>query len=133
MIVSAFTVLMTQNMMFFNFQPSKRHEKTILFLLCSLFVVSCNSSSGEDEYVRIYEEGVQQIHKAQTQKEISDITYEVSKRIVATNDSLAKEGKEGMESTRRVLDAQTRFFQNVEEKARLLGPEREQTPNVQIN
>ena len=67
------------------------------------------------------------------QKEISDITYEVSKRIVATNDSLAKEGKEGMESTRRVLDAQTRFFQNVEEKARLLGPEREQTPNVQIN
>lgn len=108
-------------------------KKTILFLLCSLFVVSCNSSSGEDEYVRIYEEGVQQIHKAQTQKEISDITYEVSKRIVATNDSLAKEGKEGMESTRRVLDAQTRFFQNVEEKARLLGPEREQMPNVQIN
>ena len=98
--------------------------KQIVILLLSLFgFMACGSSATEDACVEIYEEGVQEVNKAQSHQELSDITYKVNKQIMEIANGPAGDEELTTKGSMAMQQAQQEFFRAIERRGRQLMPQ----------
>ena len=70
--------------------------------------------------IRILENGVEQVASAQTPEEVSEITYDVKRRMLRVASLPGGDTKLSAENTRRVTEAQERFYRAVDIRVREL-------------
>ena len=93
--------------------------KTFLLSLGLAFIFNACAPSADD-CIWIYENGIEKVRKASTKQELSEITYEVKDKLTDLGNKPGGDEKMSQEDTQRVLSAQNRFYQTVEQRAREL-------------
>lgn len=92
-------------------------KKFLLFInLVALFSCQPNGNT----LVRILENGIEQVERAQTTQEVSDITYDVKRKMMRVGSLPGSNIKLSAENTRRVTEAQECFYKAVERRVREL-------------
>ena len=94
--------------------------KTFLLTLGLAFIFNACAPSADD-CIRIYENGIEKVRNASTKLELSEITYDVKDKLTDLGYKLGGDEKMSQEDTQRVLSAQNRFYQAVEQRARELA------------
>ena len=97
-------------------------KSILLFLGVTLLTVACSSSEIKDQILTIYAEGATQIRKADSPKEINEISYNVAKQIVELSEGPDGETTLSSSEQAELQKAQQEFYQTVESRARQLTP-----------
>ncbi len=93
-------------------------KKFLLFIsLIALFSCQPNGNA----LIRILENGIDQVEYAKTKQEVSDITYDVKRKMMRVGNLPGGDRKLSAKDTRRVTDAQERFYRAVERRVRELN------------
>ena len=93
-------------------------KKFLLFIsLIALF--SCHPNG--NTLIRILENGIDQVEYAKTKQEVSDITYDVKRKMMRVGNLPGGDRKLSAKDTRRVTETQERFYRAVERRVRELN------------
>ncbi len=92
-------------------------------IACMLVFFQACKPSG-DSLVRILENGIEKVEKAQTPEEISKITYDVKDQMMFVGKLPGGDTKMSESDTRKVIDTQNKFYRAVENRLRELGYKR---------
>ena len=88
--------------------------KKLLLICMAIALISCANG---DAMVRILEDGIEQANRAKSPQELSDITVDVRARLIRHSYLPGGNSKMSAEETRKVIEAQERFYRAVEWKA----------------
>lgn len=94
------------------------YMKKFLLLISLVALFSCQPNG--NTLVRILENGIEQVERAQTTQEVSDITYDVKRKMMRVGSLPGSNIKLSAENTRRVTEAQECFYKAVERRVREL-------------
>lgn len=94
--------------------------KTFLFSLGVALTLGACAPSAND-CVKVYENGIDRVRNASTKQELSQITYDVKEELTDLGNKPGGDEKMSAEDTQKVLSAQNRFNQAVEQRARELS------------
>lgn len=94
--------------------------KRILYLLGVVLTLGACVPSADD-CVKIYEKGIDRVKNASTKQELSRITYDVKDELTDLGNKPGGDEKMSSEDTQKVLSAQSRFYQAVEQRSRELS------------
>ena len=93
-------------------------KKFLLFIsLIALFSCQPNGNT----LIRILENGIDQVEYAKTKQEVSDITYDVKRKMMRVGNLPGGDRKLSAKDTRRVTETQERFYRAVERRVRELN------------
>ena len=93
-------------------------KKFLLFIsLIALFSCQPNGNT----LIRILENGIEQVEYAQTTQEVSDITYDVKRKMMRVGNLPGGNRKLSAKDTRRVTETQERFYRAVERRVKDLS------------
>ena len=92
--------------------------KKLLFAICAIALFSCEPNG--NMLIRILDDGVEQVASAQTPEEVSEITYDVKRRMMRVASLPGGDTKLSAKNTRRVTEAQERFYRAVDVRVREL-------------
>jgi hypothetical protein len=92
--------------------------KKLLLIFVAIAMISCEPNG--DALVRILENGIEQVNSAKSHQELSNITIEVKAKMMRHASLPGGNRKMSAANTRKVLDAQNRFYRAVERKAEQL-------------
>lgn len=92
--------------------------KKFLLFICLVALFSCQPNG--NALIRILENGIEQVERAQTTQEVSDITYDVKRKMMRVGSLPGSNIKLSAENTRRVTEAQECFYKAVERRVREL-------------
>lgn len=90
-------------------------KKVFVSLVVALAFGACTPSA--NDCVKIYENGIDRVRKASTKQELSQITYDVKEELTDLGNRPGGDEKMSSEDTQKVLSAQSRFYQAVEQRA----------------
>lgn len=92
--------------------------KKLFLTICAIVLFSCEPNG--NMLIRILEDGIDQVEYAQTLQEVSDITYDVKRRMLRVASLPGGDTKLSAKNTRRVTEAQERFYRAVDVRVREL-------------
>lgn len=93
--------------------------KKLLFAVCVILLSSCHPNG--NALIRILEKGIEQVQSADTPQEVSDITYDVKRKMIRVSNLPGGNIKLSANDTRRVTEAQERFYKAVERRVKELN------------
>lgn len=88
---------------------------TLLTLVIAIIFGACTPSA--NDCIKIYENGIDRVMKASTKQELSQITYDVKDELTDLCNKPGGDKKMSAEDTQKVLAAQSRFYQAVEQRS----------------
>lgn len=94
--------------------------KTMLYSIGVALILGACAPSAND-CVKVYEKGIGRVRSASTKQELSQITYDVKEELTDLGNRSGGDEKMSAEDTQKVLSAQNRFYQAVEQRARELS------------
>ena len=92
-------------------------------IVCMLVFCQACKPSG-DSLVRILENGIEEVENANTPEEVSQITYDVKDKMMFVGKFPGGDVKMSESETRKVIDAQNKFYEAVENRLKELGYKR---------
>lgn len=85
----------------------------------ALLLTACTASA--DDYVEVYEDGVEKVGNALTKRKLGKITYDVQNEVTSLENRIGSHKKLSEEDSKKILAAQTKFYNAVEKRDRELS------------
>lgn len=87
-----------------------------MLIILNLFASCANG----DDMIKVYEQAIVEVQSCQTETEISELTYRVKEKLLDIANRPGGNNKMSEEETQRVLKAQSRYQEAVEQQAELI-------------
>ena len=93
----------------------------ILYIFAASLTLTACTAASADDYVEVYEDGVENVGDALTKNKLAKITYDVQDEINGLENRLGNIRKMSDEDSEKVLAAQKKFYHAVEKRDRELS------------